>query len=638
MNKKIICLFLSLMMLVSAFLVGCGGNGNVEVPSTPLTTRTLSMWVVCDQNVFDYDLLLLAEKYLANDASLEEHQKSSIKEWIKNWVPEGKDASEFVKEQKKISQQYDAVEKAINVITKKQFSIQLNIRYISEEIYYDYVESCIRIPNSGYTGVIEGSLAVKNELDVPEYVYPVIPDTQVDILFIGDEFYFNKFVDEELISALTLDKTILTEVYPSYISAVTVDGKVYGIPNNVVSGEYTYLLINKQLADKYSFLANDMTTWEACESFLNVIKDEVDVPILLPDYLSEEGYTFDEILSEFLINNHYWSISYEENDGNYNYSVDDGKFSILGSGYQMNATQNGLSTTKYLFDVTLSSTAHQSQMASLMYYMNNGYFKNADEDDTVGISLFTGDILDAQQYKDDYYLVTVDSPRLNKENAYEGMFAVSTSTTNLSKSIQIISYFLTNSEVRNLLQYGIEGENYVLDDDGLVVALENNLYEMDINVTGNVLNAYAENTDYATYDEEGNIKDVWGLAKLQASETLVDPLFGFNFNDALAHEDNSYPIDNAKLDELNAISEEYYQKILAIDKTLSIAEIRDVLRGYGRELATNATIIKMRNMTYSTTGTKEENDAEKNGTSPAEVYYEWLLRNGLTKEITAADK
>ena len=83
MNKKLICLFLSLIMLVSVCLVGCGDNeDDVEVPSTPLTTRTLSMFVVTDKTVYKSEILDYLEKYLKGDSSLTDENKKDIENFI----------------------------------------------------------------------------------------------------------------------------------------------------------------------------------------------------------------------------------------------------------------------------------------------------------------------------------------------------------------------------------------------------------------------------------------------------------------------------------------------------------------------------------------------------------------------------
>ena len=634
MNKRLICLLLTLIMLVSVCLVGCD-NENVDVPVTPLTTRTLSMFVVTDKTVYEIKVLDYVEKYLTTPDQCDETHKAAAQKWIKDNVPSGTTPADFIAEQRPVAEQYGAVEEQINVITKKQYSIQLNIEYIREDVYYEYVKSCLETKNSGYTGVIEESVTVENELGVPEYMYPEIPKTQVDILYIGDKAYFNQFVDEGLLSSLANEingtyKTLKTEIYPSYLKAVTFGEYIYGIPNNIPTGEYTYMLINKKLADKYSFYAADIDTWEECESFLKIVADEVDAPIRLPEGISESGYTPQEIFENFLINTHYWSLSLDETQGNRVYKVEPNKFSLLGTSYTKDATQNGTSTTKYLFDNTLASSNQQSQLASLLHYMDKGYFKNATDDETYAVSLFKGDILEAQKYQDDYYMVVVDVPHVDEEGAYKGMFAVGAKTTNLSKSAQIIAFFQTNPEIRNLLQYGIQGTNYVLDENECVIPLEGNRYTMDINVTGNILKAYAPDTTYATYDEEGNVKDIWGLAKLQSSQTLVHPLFRFDINNAMNN--CQYKIDYAAIDEINELSEEYFEKILQIDRSLSIAEIEDLIKAMGRELNSNPTLSKMKANNYSV---NNPDDAAANGTSVAEAYYQWLFDNNLASSGTA---
>lgn len=635
MNKKLICLFLTLIMLVSVCLVSCGEE-DVDVPVTPLTTRTLSMFVVTDKTVYEIKVLDYVEKYLTTPDQCDDAHKAAAQKWIKDNVPSGTTPADFIAEQRPVAEQYGAVEEQINVITKKQYSIQLNIEYIREDVYYEHVKECLKTSNTGYTGVIEDSVTVENEIGVPEYLYPEIPATQVDILYIGDKVYFNEFVEDGLLSSLTNEingtyKTLKTEIYPSYLNSLTIGGDLYGIPNNVPTGEYTYLLLNKELADKYSFSASDIDTWEECEKFLEVVADEVDAPILLPEGISESAYTPEDIFNNFLINTHYWSVSYEKVQGENVYKLDPAKFSLLGTSYIKEATQNGTSTTKYLFDNTLASSTQQSQLASLLHYMEKDYFKNASEGETYAISLFTGDIKEAQKYQNDYYMVLVNTPHIDEDGAYKGMFAVGAMTTNLSKSAQIISFIQTNPEIRNLLQYGIQGSNYVLDENECVISLEGNRYNMDINVTGNILKAYAPDTSYATYDEEGNIKDIWGLAKLQASHTLINPLFRFDINKAINN--CEYKIDLKALEQVNALSEEYFDKLLEIDRTLSISEISELIKAMGRELNSNATLNKMKSNNYST---NNSDDATANGTSVAEAYYQWLFDNNLATVSSAA--
>ena len=637
MSKKLICLVLSLIMLISVSLVGCGDK-NVESSST-LTTRTLGMFVISDKTVFSTNILDYVKDKIDNPSATAE-EKTNCNEWISRWVPEGKTFDEFYNEQIETSKQYEAVTEAINLITKTQFSIQLNITYLAEDVYYDYVNNCIETPNTtGYTGIIEKSTAVKNELGVPEYVYPYIPETQVDILFIGNEEYFNKFYSEGKLSSLSSElastyKPLTTTIYPNYMQTVTRDGNVYGIPNNVPSGKYKYMLLNKELMDKYSILPSSISTWKDCEDYLRLVSEyeENCIPILLPDSIKEDGSSvaLEDIMRQYIFNNYYWSISYEQTEDGYTYKVDPKEFSLLGSGYTIDSKQDGTHTAWITFDNMLAVSTHQSQLASLMYYKNNGYFAHkTNEDEKVAVTVFEGDIKELDQYDDDYYRVLLDVPRIEGSNAYNGMFAVSSTTTNLSKSLQIISYLDTDPTFRNLLQYGIYGENYTLDNNGYAVELDGNLYHMDVNKTGNIFNAYASDDTYTTYDENGNIEDVWGLAKKTISDAVVHPLFNFSFDAAL--KEDVLKIDNSSLDYIRNLSIEYLEKIKQFDKNLSIDEMIETLRDMSRELNRDTAIIKFRDYVYST---KPDNDAATNGTSPYEIYYNWLVRNKFSAAIS----
>lgn len=643
MSKKLVCLLLSVVMLMCVFLTGCGDK---DASATTLTTRTLGMFVISDKTVFSVETLDYVKEKIA-DPSATAEEKTRCNEWIATWVPEGKTFDEYYNEQIETSKQYDAVTEAINLVTKTQFSIQLNITYLAEDVYYEYVNKCIETPNTtGYTGVIDKSVAEENELGVPEYVYPYIPDTQVDILFIGNEEYFNKFYSEGKLSSLSSElsstyRPLTMITYPSYLQAVTRDGNIYGIPNNVPSGEYKYMLINKELADKYMIQPSDIATWKDCESYLKLVSENEDncIPILLPDSIeqSDDGVSLEDIIRQYVINNYYWSISYEETEDGYTYKVDPKEFSLLGTGYTINSKQDGTNTSWISFDNMLSVSSHQSQIASLMYYQNKGYFEHKTSDDQkVAITMFEGDITEIEQYEDDYYKVLIDVPRITGSDAYTGMFAVSSTTTSLSKSLQIISYLNTEPSFRNLLQYGIQGENYTVDNNGYVTELESNLYKMDVNKTGNIFNAYAPDDTYTTYDENGNIEDIWGLAKRSVSETIVHPLFNFSFDEALKDEEKEsslepLKIDNSALDYLSDLTDEYLEKIKQFDTDLSIDEIIEELRDLSRELNKDTVIIKLRDYSYST---KTGSNASSKGTSPYEIYYNWLVRNKFSAAVS----
>jgi hypothetical protein len=102
------------------------------------------------------------------------------------------------------------------------------------------------------------------------------------------------------------------------------------------------------------------------------------------------------------------------------------------------------------------------------------------------------------------------------------MFAVATTTLSVERSMQIITYLNTNTEIRNLLQYGIEGQHYIFDDKNEVKLMEDkngDKYEMDIYATGNA---------FLAYPEPGMKASIWENGKKQNRDSLVEPLLGFD--------------------------------------------------------------------------------------------------------------
>ena len=79
-------------------------------------------------------------------------------------------------------------------------------------------------------------------------------------------------------------------------------------------------------------------------------------------------------------------------------------------------------------------------------------------------------------------------PTVDREEAFSSAFAIINGQQKyIDRSMQIIYALNTQTELRNLLQYGVEGTNYVLDGGNVVrVDSGDNLYRMNLNYTGDV--------------------------------------------------------------------------------------------------------------------------------------------------------
>ena len=107
--------------------------------------------------------------------------------------------------------------------------------------------------------------------------------------------------------------------------------------------------------------------------------------------------------------------------------------------------------------------------------------------------------------------------------------------------MEIITYLNTNAELRNILQYGIEGKNYelvtatdekhepMLDETGKPLvyaqALPDNTYVMDITKTGNMFIAYPNAKESNVAEGKYGVMH-WAIGKQQNLDAATYPTVG----------------------------------------------------------------------------------------------------------------
>ena len=216
----------------------------------------------------------------------------------------------------------------------------------------------------------------------------------------------------------------------------------------------------------------------------------------------------------------------------------------------------------------------------------------------------------AETYGEDYYMNIIESPRADYEDIFGSMFGVSTYTRSLKRSMEIITYLNTNSDLRNVLQYGVEDVHYELDDEGMLHRLNNN-YMMDINKTGNV---------FMAYPEEGMPKNVWTYGKAQNTAAKTMMTLGLRFKD----EDFQSSSDPEAVNKLKAAIKAVNDYSADVEKRLnaaqSVAELEEIMREVARKFGTDANVKAITNTTSQESST------------PGSVYYDWLKSNGFLEE------
>ncbi|MBE6553049.1 MAG: hypothetical protein E7666_01775 [Ruminococcaceae bacterium] len=508
MKKRLMCLFLCLIMVLGA-LASCSSATNEQTKNKISDTAseqaiTLTMWIVSEEKVSP--------------------------------------------------QTASAVSEALNVLTKAKFKTQLILHYFTEDEYRAKLEETISAYEEDIAnGVITlepetesesgtgADTIITDETETNEWgmsviKYPEAVKNQVDIIYIAGEDMYLDFIDKGWLNELDTElgsasKKIKEYVSQTLLSAVKQNGVTYAVPNNRVIGEYTYMLLNKELMDKYA-QQGYVTTGKIdgfyntyLYTFLNLIDKFEDDSVVAIDntYLpnpDEKVDAYDYCLDLLA---HYWSID------PYNYSMLD-EFSIFGYHYQ-SIEDLTRGSVELGFNSLFEDEEFTAEYLQLNKFRYDGYFGDATGK-TAALKFVDGDytFLDAFYSNgycvyegEEYYPVPVVYPTASTEDIFGNMFGVCTYTRDVGRSMEIITYMNTNAEFRNILQYGVEGTHYEMIDNGngtTTLKYLVNDYKMDIYSTGNVFMAHPQPHMSA---------DIWENGKVQNRYSMVDPLLGFDF-------------------------------------------------------------------------------------------------------------
>lgn len=572
MKKKLICLILSLVMLTACF-AGCGAKDdearNESINQTQFEmAKTLSMYMLCEKPVS-------AEQELA-------------------------------------------LEDAINSITKSKFKTAVDLRFYTADEYYVQLEKSFADRDAAAEA---GTLKKEEELTedityVDEYgitqiKYPTVEGYQVDIFYVGGQEKFLKYMDEGRLSRLDEELSSSSKILNDYISPEYLkymknsNNGTYAIVNNDVIGEYTYLLLNKDILAKTRYNTPNglkeftSLTCEATQSVLEQVKSEYKEYVPLYSCLGADGIAATGV--------RYWGI-----DENGNLSDD---FSLLMGSYNVGSKYKTVESFISMMN-GLGSSRFKDQLKILKSYKANGYFGTEKdlEDGKAAVAYVKGGAEMFDKYGEDYEVVVIENPTIKTADLYENMFAVSSTAQDLSRAMEIICLLNTDEELRNLFQYGIEGVNYeMVDSDYLdenekpykVVRRLNEDYMMDPAKTGNTL---------LTYTLEGGNPTFKEYIKQQNRDVVVDIAMGFS----LMYGSN--PVNMDTMQTIREVSKTVYDKLVAI----TYDNFDEQYSAIASEFGQNEDVRSMLSML--------EPDGEDTPVSFTYMYVEWAKSVGIYVE------
>lgn len=470
------------------------------------------------------------------------------------------------------------VEAAINRLTQAKFDTAIDLRLIPENEYQAYIDDTLSSIN---TKILEEESAAEsrrkeikalkaqgvdvsgmdtgddeettetveteeetivNDVGISIKQYPEVGDTQFDIFLVQGYDNYNSYIENEYIQQLDSElsgnsKLLKTYIYPTFLELANVSG-TYAIPNNHPVGQYQYLLVNKELVDTYDYDPDELTTLLKCTDFIKDIGNQhLDGVVPLLGEVEPANMT-------------YWG-------------TDQSQWSILASQITNTMSYKLKLVPKSVFSINVFvNTIGAMKELSELGYIGDGTIKDGEK---FAVGVVAGDASIVEQYGDEYYTYIYSKPMMTEEDAYGNMLAVSTYSKNLSRAMEIITYINTSTDIRTILQYGIEGENweYENQDTQDTIRILNNDYQMDLVTTGNV---------YMTYPGEGMSMDYWDYGKQQNIDSISSPYIKFK----------GYINDNNKdlIKQLDDLSKEYKAKLDA----LTYAEFDDAISEYKKEL------------------------------------------------------
>lgn len=501
MRKKLICLLLCLVAVVLPLaMTGCGNSDTTDGTDEESSTRpavSINLWLISD---------------------------------------------------KKVSAETEAaIENALNEITQSKYTTKVDLVYFTEDEYYAALDAKLEAAKNYkdthasadivLPGIAESTEeteettaeTIVNELGQRLLKYPDINEGQLDIIFLSGKDRLETYAAAGELSAmdtnLNATSKILKEyIYPSFLEQTKYNKNTYAIPVSHSIGQYTYLLVNKALADKYYIDASALNSFAACGDLIEEIgRHESGIAPVLA-YADP-------------VNMYYWLGGTEP--------------SLFASYVPATATLGSRTTMRSAFD-TVGFTEHMLLMKKCE---DNGWFAaNPENAENFGVAIMTGDYDLRDKYAEDYEVKVLSTPTLTEDVAYAAMFAVSAYTANFDRAMEVITLLNTNAEAKNLLQYGVEGVNYELDDDGALVYL-NDAYRMNNLYTGNALLSYPAPDEAADSRENG---------KAANRDSRISPYFGLS--------DVADEIDTQLVEDMRTLSDTYMARMYACANATELAD------------------------------------------------------------------
>lgn len=375
---------------------------------------------------------------------------------------------------------------------------------------------------------------LENDEEIP------LSEPRLDIFLVRGYDQYLKYVEDASVQELdsVLDnygKALKANIHGTLFEAAKINNKTYGVPVNHAVDQYTYLVFD-----------NDYKSEDVNPYTITSIKD-------LEDSLAFIKETAPDVvpLKNIVPSSDIHHLLYE--------------------GSPFLATKNSSTVSE-----AYTSGSFKNYFAMIARYNKLGYL--GSEDDPEGteyaIRFEKGNLNELKELypSEEYTIVEYSAPIATSNSVFStnpatvgNLFCVSkfVASNDIANVMSLLNALNTDATLMNILLYGVEGEHYVLTEEGQVKR-ERFDYLVD---SSNIGNAFVAKTPYVEGKDAEETKNVWLEATKHNQETIASPALGFAPEKLkFSYMDGSETIEFAEPDyfaAIKSVTDKYYQMLLS---------------------------------------------------------------------------
>lgn len=294
-------------------------------------------------------------------------------------------------------------------------------------------------------------------------------------------------------------KEMYEAINPLYWDAVRVNGRIYGIPTNKEIAVPEQFMYCKELVDKYNIDITKYTTLDSLQPILKLIYENE------PDYICLD--------LDSLARNYYKMDGYE--------SILDSRIPLM-----VNSCDENLE----IINILETPLGYQ-RLKTIREYYKAGYInKDAALKENGGLTkgekvfckISSGGPYSETVWTSErgYEIVAQQvSPKVvTNESARGGIMVVNSKTKYPEQCVKFLNLLNTDSEVRNMFNFGIKGKHYTLNEDNQVVRISNDYSGVQ----------YTQGNWFILYTVAGEPLNKWETFKEFNKGAFCSKALGFN--------------------------------------------------------------------------------------------------------------